>query len=165
MTYFREVQYIRRPWLFALFLGIAAFGAYWAIRHHQQGEPLGLMFDIGIWANVAITSGLALWLWFVRLETEVRERDVVLRYRLMWTPKEIAFDEIEKVEEFDYRPVRDYGGWGLRYGGRERKEWLWNAYGNRAVRFHLTNGRTFSVGSQMPEKLASAVNERRGASR
>lgn len=165
MTYFREVQYIRRPWLFALFLGVAAFGGYWVVRHHNEGEPLGLMFDIAIWGNVAITSALALWLWFVRLETEVRDRDVLLRYRLMWVPKKIPFEEIESAEVFDYRPIRDYGGWGLRFGGHGRKEWLWNAYGDRAVRLHLANGKTFSVGSQQPEQLASAIEERRAATR
>ena len=162
MTYFREVQHIRRPWIFAIFLGVAMFGGYWVLRHQQEGRSLGAAYDLVIWGNLAFTGALAVWLWFVRLETEVRDKAVYLHYRWMWRPKKIRYDEIDRVEAFEYRPIRDYGGWGLRRG-HKNKEWMWNAYGSRAVRLHLSDGSTFAVGSQRPEKLAAAVEERRAA--
>ena len=54
-----------------------------------------------------------------------------------------------------YRPLADYGGWGVRTG-RDGERVL-NARGNRGVRLDLSDGTRLLVGSQRPEALAVAI--------
>ncbi len=157
MTYFREVQHIRRPWLVALLLAVAAFGFYWLLRAQAVEKPLGFVYDFTLWVNIGVTCLFVLWIWFARLETAVRDDSVHLRFYWVWRPKAIPFESIEGVEAYTYRPIRDYGGWGVRGG---KGESIWNAYGNGAVRLRLTDGKRFCIGSQQPEKLAEAIRQR-----
>jgi hypothetical protein len=53
-------------------------------------------------------------------------------------------------------------GWGIRLTNRG---WLWNVSGLRAVRFRLTSGRHFSVGSDEPDRLVAAIESQRSAHR
>jgi len=60
-----------------------------------------------------------------------------------------------------YRPVRDYGGWGIRGTGRRV---AYNARGDRGVLFTFDDGATLLVGSQQPEALAAAAARASGGS-
>jgi hypothetical protein len=101
------------------------------------------------------------WMLTVRLETEVRDDALALRFRRLWFPKTFQWPEIERVEAIRYRPILQYGGWGI------RRSWtgepIWNVSGNRGVRLHLRNGKTFVVGSSDAERLAEAIRSRLGA--
>ncbi len=62
---------------------------------------------------------------------------------------------IVRIEVVSYRPLMDYGGWGIRVG-RDGERVL-NARGNRGVRIELTDGTRLLIGSQRPEALAVAI--------
>jgi len=154
MPVFREEQYIRRHLFVLLLIGVSLGGVFLVARHRQAGGSLGLFFDLTMGLSVVFTVLLVVWFLKARLVTEVREDRVFIHFEWLWRPKEITFDEIASVETFTYRPIRDYGGWGVRRG---KGEYMWNAYGNRAVRFRFRNGVSFALGSQEPEKLVAAV--------
>lgn len=52
-------------------------------------------------------------------------------------------------------------GWGMRKipGG-----WMWNVSGLSAIELKLKNGRVFRIGTDEPEMLAAAINERLASS-
>ena len=58
-----------------------------------------------------------------------------------------------------YRPIADYGGWGIR-AGRDGERVL-NARGNRGVRLELADGTRLLIGSQRPEELAETIERAR----
>ena len=60
-----------------------------------------------------------------------------------------------RLEVVSYRPLADYGGWGIR-SGRDGERVL-NARGNRGVRLDLADGSRLLIGSQRPEALALAL--------
>lgn len=66
----------------------------------------------------------------------------------------IALADIDTLESGEYRPLRDFGGWGLR-GSRDRR--VWSARGNRAVRLTLSGGRVVYLGSDDPGKLENGI--------
>lgn len=68
--------------------------------------------------------------------------------------RRVAFDEILSVEVVRYRPLRDFGGWGIRGWGKTR---AWTARGSQAVLLHLTEGRELYVGSDVPHRLAERI--------
>jgi hypothetical protein len=68
----------------------------------------------------------------------------------------IALDDIEALESVEYRPLRDFGGWGFR-GTRNRR--IWSARGNRAVRLTLRDGRVVFIGSDEPHILENRIRQ------
>ena len=56
-----------------------------------------------------------------------------------------------------YRPILDYGGWGIRWG--PGKGWAYNVSGNRGVQLELLDGKQLLIGSQNPEKLAQMIGK------
>lgn len=68
----------------------------------------------------------------------------------------IALGDIETLESVEYRPLRDFGGWGVR-GTRDRR--IWSARGNRAVRLGLRDGRVVYIGSDEPRTLENRIRQ------
>ncbi len=77
--------------------------------------------------------------------------------------KVVPLDEIVSLESVRYRPLVEFGGWGVRGMGRKQ---AWTARGDRAVVIGLKEGRRLYVGSDHPmrleEALRGAVAGRRG---
>ena len=111
---------------------------------------LGLLAVAGLCIPPLIVVGL------LRMTTEVTPTD--LRVWFGWVPtfrRFVAVGAIRRIEVVTYRPIVDYGGWGIR-SGRDGERVL-NARGNRGVRLELGDGTRLLIGSQRPETLALAI--------
>jgi hypothetical protein len=163
---FHEVQFLREHPVMVI-LPVAAvamigFFAYAIYRQLLLGEPFGgkPMSDpvlIGF-SLFYFVLGAALIVLYVagRLTTEVRPDGI----HFCLTPfhrkfKHIRVEEVKKYESKTYRPIRDYGGWGIKAG---RKGRAYNIKGNRGVYFELKDGRRLLIGSQKPEVFADAID-------
>jgi hypothetical protein len=104
----------------------------------------------GICLPVLVVVGL------LRMTTEVDLSHI--RVWFGWIPtyrRVVAITSVRRIEVVTYRPLADYGGWGIRQG-RDGERVL-NARGNRGVRLELTDGSRLLIGSQNPETLALAI--------
>ena len=68
----------------------------------------------------------------------------------------IKLDEIEKIEALQYKPLGDYGGWGIRYGFKGK---AYNVSGNKRVKVHLKNKKNILFGSQKHNELAQTLKK------
>jgi hypothetical protein len=68
--------------------------------------------------------------------------------------RRVAFDEIQSLDVVRYRPILDFGGWGIRGLGKTK---AWTARGNQAVRLSLTDDRELYIGSDVPHRLAERI--------
>lgn len=68
--------------------------------------------------------------------------------------KVVPFDSIVSLGSVRYRPLVEFGGWGVRGA---RKKQAWTARGDRAVVIGLPEGRRLFVGSDHPKRLEEAV--------
>ncbi|MDR1271103.1 MAG: hypothetical protein LBK82_16435, partial [Planctomycetaceae bacterium] len=77
-----------------------------------------------------------------------------LRLRLL----HIELDSIVSVETITFRPIRDFGGWGIRWGNFEGKPvWAYFMSGSQGIRL-LTNQNTqYIIGSDTPIRLVKAI--------
>jgi hypothetical protein len=154
---FHEVQRFRQGWLWAI-VGALAIGAWgWFLTQAVVGIQVGPKpAPTTLLAALAAVLGVALPLWFWRLsmETTVDSREVRVRY---WPLAEvrIALEKIAEAESVTYRPIGEYGGWGVRSGwGRG---WCYNVTGNRGVRLKRSDGSLLLIGSQRADELAAAI--------
>ena len=91
-----------------------------------------------------------------RLETEVRDDGVYVRFfPFHLSFRKIRLGNVVKVEARTYRPIREYGGWGIRWARRGR---AYNMSGHVGVRVDCANGRHVLIGSRRAEELAAAID-------
>ncbi len=106
---------------------------------------------------VIVGGGFPLFMYSTGLDTEVRDCGVRIRFRPFhrkWVV--FGFESIQKAEASTYSPLKDYGGWGIRYG---RKGKAYNVSGNKGVLLTLRDGKNVLIGSKNHEVLCSAINE------
>jgi hypothetical protein len=152
---FSEVQRFRQVWVVILVGFIAVLS--WAFL-------IGLLFkpdpsSVGIVIIVFIIFGVIFPVWFLIMKLEIRVGGLFLSYRmfplhLSW--REVAIGEIASAEAVTYRPILEYGGWGIRIGCRG---WAYNVLGNRGVFIRRKSGTCFLLGSQRPEELAAVIQK------
>jgi hypothetical protein len=118
-----------------------------ALYEESQG------FAPWIWAVVGAVLLLLFLLLTMRLTTRVEPDAVTVRYGFLYSAR-IPVSEIQKAEAVRYRPVRDYGGWGIRGSKRRRAV---NARGDQGVLLYRSDGGTFLIGSQKPRDLLAAL--------
>lgn len=161
---FREVQRFRQKWLqvslVAVALGSVITFGYGMITQLVLGEPWGdrPLSDtaLAIIGPLMILLGIGLaWLFHaMKLLTEVRDDGVHIHF-LPLAHQTVRFGDIVSCEVRTYRPIREYGGWGVRYG---RAGKAYNVSGNRGVQLKLSTGKGLLIGSQRPEELAQEIH-------
>ena len=73
--------------------------------------------------------------------------------------KIVLYSEVASMEAVTYRPIMEFGGWGIRGFGKKR---AWTARGNRALVLGLTGGRQLYVGTDHPQRLAERIRAAAG---
>ena len=92
----------------------------------------------------------------VKLEAEVRSDGLYVRFFPAHIRfKRFAAEDLTDCFALKYRPILEYGGWGIRFG---KKGKAYNVSGNRGVQLVLKNGKRLLIGSQRPDELAEAIN-------
>ena len=89
----------------------------------------------------------------VRETTRVAEDGLTVRFGFLHKTR-VAFSEIARAEAVAYRPVREYGGWGIRGGGRRPVR---SKRGDKGVQLTPRDRSTLQVGSQKPRELLAAL--------
>lgn len=163
--YFFEEQQFRQRWLWIVLLpftlSITIFFAYGIVRQIILGKPWGNrpMSDIALiivgLISILLMGGITYLFYKLKLITEVRNDCVHIRFFPI-SRQIIPFHNIKKCEARCYSPIKEYGGWGIRYG---RKGKAYNVSGNRGVQLELFRGKHLLIGSQRPDELAQAIND------
>ena len=155
----REVQRFRQIWLWLLILTAPAVFAYGTIQQLVLKKPFGNhpTSDIAL-VVLAVAFGLMLPLFFylTNLTIEVKRDGIYIRFfPFQFSFKKIKLDDLQSYQAVTYSPLKDYGGWGIRYGIKGR---AYNISGNRGVQLEFKNGKRLLVGSHNPEALVRAID-------
>ena len=158
---FEERQRFRQWWAWIAIAAPAVIA--WTLFFLQivGGEPVGddPAPDWVIWLMVvAMGIGFPLWFALLTLETIVDSDGVHVRFRNGIGRKDISFADIRGVQSRAYRPLLEFGGWGLRWGRHQRR--AFTASGTQGVDIDLADGRTVLIGSQRADELAGIIKDR-----
>ncbi len=161
---FYEVQRFDQPWLRVLIFGIlvVSVGAFIAVLAGVDDDaPTSTLGWIGLAiAAIGLPSGLCVWMIRMRLQTQVHPaHGLRLRFKGLFVDRRISWDEIGGFQATQYRPIREYGGWGIRGVSSKR---AYNVKGDRGVLLWLSDGKTLMVGSQLSEELEAALADATG---
>ena len=158
MPVFREDQTYAR-WVYLL-----AAAAFFGVVGAQMAEGLSTGVWKGGWAlagiNALTVGGGLLVLNLLYMSTEVTRTELVVtmgRFFPLYR-RRVALADITEVRAVTYRPLRDAGGWGIRWGRFEGNRCAFlNARGDQGVFLLLQNGKRLIVGSQNAGALEAAV--------
>jgi len=162
---FREVQRFHQPWLWVLVIvgALALIGlfGYGMVQQLVFGEPWGdrPMSDTALAVTgtlmILLEIGIVALFAAMKLVTEVRSDGLYIRFvPFHLSFRRIRLEDLVGFEARTYSPIREYGGWGIRFGRGGR---AYNVSGNRGVRIDYATGRHILIGSQRADELAEAI--------
>jgi hypothetical protein len=155
---FREVQQFRQIWIWAIVIAIAglmwyAFVIQVLFRRPFGDNPMPDILMIVFWLLFGL--GLPALFFFGKLITEVRSDGIYIRFfPFHLSFQKIAFKDLKRYKTRTYRPLLEYGGWGIRYGFAGK---AYNVSGNRGVQLEFLNGKRLLIGSQRAEEFLQAI--------
>jgi len=144
-------------WVRVVLWGAIAAGGYPLLTGPDTGLPA--------WARLLIAGAVVLFALGIEAllgGLTVRVREEGLLVHLGTVPvvrRRIPYSEIVSLESVQYRPLRDFGGWGVRGWGPRK---AWSARGNRAVALQLEGDRLVLVGSDHPRRLEERIRKAMG---
>jgi hypothetical protein len=147
---YREEQYF--DWRIYSFIAVCETLTGFVLA---RGRVWSLEFGLGLALGLGLLMVVVVFL--LHMTTEVTPTYVKVWFG--WIPtyrRMLPIDTVRSVEVVTYRPIADYGFWGIR-SGRDGERAL-TARGNRGVRLELTDGSRLLIGSQKPELLAATID-------
>ena len=159
-VFYSEKQRFRQWWIWLPVLVSSAIFLWALVQQVALGVLLGgnpAPDYVLVIFGLIFGAGFPLLMYRMGLDIEVREYGVSIRFwpfHRRWV--EFGFDRIQKADAITYRPLRDYGGWGIRYGTKGK---AYNVSGNKGVLLTLSEGKNVLIGSKNHEALESAINE------
>ena len=156
---FSEVQWFRTRGLVLVVWAAALLVWYGFYLQIVAGVPFGTNPgpDWLMWV-LLVAFGIGMPVFFLLLRLEVRVGDGCLSYRVYPVHllfRDVSCREIVAAEAVSYRPLREYGGWGIRRG---RGGAAYTVSGNRGVRISLSDGTSLLIGSRRADELAAALS-------
>ena len=143
---FYEIQQFRAIWVWAII-----FISLYALILTIIGIASILLSII----LVSIGFGF-FWLFYrMYLLTVIKEDGIQIKF-FPFTDFMIPFNKIKDYKIREYRPIIDYGGWGIRFNKSGK---AYTVSGKIGLQIDLSNGKSILIGTQKPDVLLYSVNK------
>lgn len=164
-AYFNETQRFRQWWIWLIiFISIGTY-AYAVIASLTSPVDKKASDDMILFAVSIVPVALVVLLFTLRLTTKIRKEGIYVQFKpLQFKQKHIKPEEIRSWEVRKYRPLMEYGGWGLRSGGRKYGK-AYNVSGNMGLQLYLADGKKLLIGTQKPMEVQKAMEAMMGVGR
>jgi len=154
--HFKESQKINLSWRWIFFIGLYAL-MFWALI--QQFEE-----EIDISAIASIIFSLCLIILFniiiiiMKLETEIDDSKISFRYKPFHVkPRIIYWDEISDFYIRYYKPLKEFGGYGIQRNIKNGKSFT--VSGRDGLQLLLKDKRKILIGTQKPKELEMIIEK------
>src|SRR5262249_9430322 len=142
---FEEDQSFRQTWVWAL-LGVTLLLLVVPLGFVLGGAPTKDGSDtlsgvIGLVGGIAVVIGVAVLMYYMKLTVRLDAEALHVRFFPL-VKRDIPLEEIARWEARTYRPLLEYGGWGIRYSW---KGVAYNVSGNRGVQLELATGKRLMI--------------------
>jgi len=147
---FNEIAYV-------IILVVGFIGLVWGLPGMNGSEPASLIRispGFSLFVIAAILANL------LTMTTWVYEDEIKVQFGRLFPyyTKRIPRDEIRSVQTVTYKPIREAGGWGIRFGRHDGETSFYlNARGDQGVMLER-EGKPIIIGTQFPENFEKAVD-------
>ncbi|MFT5738240.1 MAG: hypothetical protein ACI9SG_002592 [Maribacter sp.] len=160
MRVFNETQRFTQWWLQLInlsLLGLIIFSCYnWYMLKKGMGN-VAADDTIGQVIFIALISFTVCILYIFKLETTIDEHGIFYRFfPFHRNTKQISWNDLKNCHTRKYKPLKEYGGWGYRFGFNNGK--ALNVKGNQGIQLELSTGKKLLLGTQSPEEAQIIIN-------
>lgn len=152
MRVFKEEQSFRQWWLILIAIGCTGLLLTYIISVSISGDflikPTAFILSF-------VTILFFAFLFSLGLHTRIDQNGI----KTWWEPfhfleKEFAWEDLQKVYVRKYKPVQEYGGWGIK---GKKKNKVYSVSGNNGIQLVSSKGR-FLIGTQNVADVQSILN-------
>jgi hypothetical protein len=155
---FEETQRFRQWWLwvlllFAIILIVVDVNFFIKI---VDGE---VVTERVAWRISKLGLGVLLLVlfWYLSLEVAISEQGIMYRfYPLQLKHRNIHWEEVDKAFVREYKPVKEFGGWGMRFSRNGR---ALNVSGNVGLQIVYKSGRRMLIGTNKRDELEAVMKQ------
>jgi hypothetical protein len=145
-------------WLVYLSMGLTALLSVFTLKkaYAREGSQETSEIVLAVIVGIGVPLIIAALFLLLKLETEVRPDGIYVRYFPFHIHfKRFAPEDLSECYARRYKPILEYGGWGIRYSLRNGK--AYNVSGNQGVQLVFSSGKRLLIGSQKPDELEAAI--------
>lgn len=157
---FEETQKFNQIWLWILLAAISVFVLIQfpmelimsSSEEHVSSHSI-IMFLI----TLALVLGINALLYFAKLKTKITNEGItILFHPFINSPKAFKWENIKDAYVRKYKPIWEYGGWGIRYRWSGR---AYNTSGNMGLQLIMKSGKKILIGTHKPEELETYLKK------
>lgn len=153
---FREEQKFGLWLRVAVIFSVPVIVAIVGLAGASEGVLDELSFILPSLAGILLTSAIAALFSALELQTEVRSDGLYVRFFPFHIRyKKFTAEGLSQCYARQYRPLLEYGGWGIKFG---RNGKAYNVSGNQGVQLVFKDGKQLLIGSQRAEELTEAIS-------
>ena len=157
---YKETQKFRQKWIWAIMFGLLGL-SFWGI--YQQlflEKPFGNnpTNDYSLIILSILPISLNLLFYYTKLEFKITEEKIIYQFfPFNLKAREISWSLIEAGEVKKYNPLKEYGGWGIKYGKYGK---AYNVSGNMGLELkYKDKKKTVLFGTQKPQELKKVISQ------
>ena len=156
---FNEKQQFTQWWMWLLLGSLTLFSYYVCVEEVVYGRVVGNTGPSGNGAFVPpiIMTVISVLFLLMKLETRIDSTGIHVRFfpfHGKW--RSFPWSSISAAQVRDYRPLIEYGGWGLRGIGSNR---ALNVSGNTGIQLTFKNGDKLLIGTQQGSEAMAAIEK------
>lgn len=142
---FNETQRIDTIWPISILalVSVINYIIYFYLHHTDISFFYGSMMSGGFICSL---------LFLMRLHTKISDKSINFKLfplHLKW--QSILWSEVEKAQIRTFKPIKEYGGWGIRNSFTSGKAYI--IYGNIGLQLIMKNGKKILIGTKDSERL------------
>lgn len=153
MKIFKEEQRFTQWWVWFILIGIISVFLMGNYSQFILKTPFGNnpMSNSGLLIVTVVLTLLVVLFRFLTLKTIIDNNGI--QYRFYPFEKKfhtIKWEDIESINVVKIRPIRDFGGWGIRGN-------CYSVKGNKAIQIYLKNNTKLFIGTQKETQVQEVI--------
>ena len=163
-VFFEEEQRFTNRWLWLLISGVSIVSIYALFeRIVLNNSTLDDPIHDKVLVFIGLIPLLIMYLFYkIKFKTRIDNEGIYYQfYPFHLKEKRIGWNEIDKIYVRKYKPIMEYGGWGIRFKPF-KKDIAYNIWGNWGLQIEKSNGKKILLGTQRPEDIKRAMLEMEG---
>jgi len=155
---FFEKQKFKQWWIWLILLFINASSLYAVFQQIIYGIQFGNnpMSNSGLLITAVLLLLMDIIFLIFRLETQVKSDGIYVRFFPFHLKfKYYNWNSLVYCYVRQYKPIREFGGWGIRYGMNGK---AYNISGSLGLQLEFTDGKRLLIGTNKFEELNNILN-------
>ena len=165
--FFEEQKQNGAPvWMILAGLAAISFSSMFVFYDEWNIQEKFTQKELLFLASIIVSLFIGLYFLFlnIKMETKVSENAISFRYPPFKRKfEEITLSEIISCDVIEYKPLKEYGGWGFKKPGKPRnKKTAYSIKGKIGLQIKLKSGKTILLGTQRKDALAYSLKKLKG---